>query len=56
MYILTYFSFVGGATENVNFRAIGFFNEADTFESSLILIYYGEGQGIHAQGDRHNAV
>ncbi len=55
MYILTFFSFVGGATENVNFHAIGFFNEADTLESSLILIYYGEGH-IHTQGNRHDSV
>jgi hypothetical protein len=31
------------------FRAIGFYNEADTLESSSILIYFIQLQNIHTQ-------
>jgi hypothetical protein len=33
------------------FRVIGYFNEADTFESSSILIYYLLEQSIYMQQD-----
>ncbi len=38
------------------FRAIGFFNEADTFESSSILIYSISEQSILTNSGRHEAV
>jgi hypothetical protein len=38
------------------FRAIGFYNETDILESSSILIYFRQAQGIYAHGDRHDAV
>ncbi len=38
------------------FPAIGFFNEADTLESSSILIYSFQEQSIYTQKGRHEAV
>ncbi len=35
----------------LHFRAIGFFNEADTLESSSILIYSFQEQSIYTQSD-----
>jgi hypothetical protein len=38
------------------FHAIVFYNEADTLESSLILIYSCKEQSIYTWCDRHDAV
>ncbi len=35
---------------------IGFYNAADTLESSSILIYSHKKQSVYSQGDRHDAV
>ncbi len=38
------------------FRAIGFYSEADTLESSSIPIYSQKKQSIYTQYDRHDTV
>ncbi len=37
------------------FRAIGFYSEADTLESSSILIYFKKEQSIYTLGDMPDA-
>jgi hypothetical protein len=38
-----------------NFHAIGFFNKADTLESSSILLYYNTEQSINTEMRWHDA-
>jgi hypothetical protein len=38
------------------FHAIGFYNEADTLESSSILIHAKKEQSIYIHGDRHDTI
>jgi hypothetical protein len=38
------------------FCEIGFYNEADTLESSSVLIYSQKEQSIYTHGDWHDAV
>jgi hypothetical protein len=49
-------SLVAAYTEKTNFRAIRFFNEADTLESRSILIYSFQEQSIFTEKVRHKAV